>query len=660
MRRAALSHLFRLRPSFNALALGLTLAACGSPPPPAAPPAPASKPIAQEAPPPPPDLSAVPRPEALVVFARLAHPEASLKTVGGWTQLPMPGADVVSELVSGAPIGKVLDLSQPIDVAILMGGDARSPDPQVAVSAAVKSMDEVRGILGDKFKLSASANGAMRIDGLGGGDDHVCELTPAFGSAATRLVCSDSSAAAESLEPWLARSATRDAYPSDLHVELRMPPVRPIVKQFRGMLPMLLGRLLDTRTGVHAVSQAVDAAVGDLADLSNDLETLAVDVTLSDPGADATMTATFGGTSAVISRLALGHPEREGTPPPAFWHVPVDADVAYYTRGVEPRDIAHARELGEGVLLAALEKQSLPEADRKALVDPVLRYLDLHAGAIVYAKGLDMARIDKARAELDHAKDAQRKDAENALMAALGGWSVVQTTEPIAKVSQVAKDMSAALARPGLVKWAKSELHGAPAPSAKISTLPKTAGLPDGAFHMEVTVHDALETPAPAPTHPAPKAAGAAPPPAKAGPSKPRSIHVLLAPDAGKTWIVLAPELDVAIAKAKAVLPGAPDAGTLAKRSELDSLKDSKASSGGFSSARGLLAPSPFRYVIGGTKVPRGPLFEGLANTQAQGATPILFTTHAEAKGVAGAFVMTGKLPRGAVEDIVKLAMKRF
>jgi len=182
---------------------------------------------------------------------------------------------------------------------------------------------------------------------------------------------------------------------------------------------------------------------------------------------------------------------------------------------------------------------------------------------------------------------------------------------------------------------------------------------------MELVVHDAIETlPTPPPPHGQPKAPGAAPAPApaaaKAGPAKPRSVHVLLVPDAGKTWIVLAAELDVAIAKAKAVLPGAPDAGTVAKRTELDALKDTKASSGGFASARGLLAPSPFRYVVGGTKVPHGPLFEGLANTQAQGATPIFFTTHAEAKGVAGAFVMTGKIPRGAVEDIVKLAMKRF
>ena len=72
------------------------------------------------------------------------------------------------------------------------------------------------------------------------------------------------------------------------------------------------------------------------------------------------------------------------------------------------------------------------------------------------------------------------------------------------------------------------------------------------------------------------------------------------------------------------------------------------------------IAPSPFRFILGGTKLPRGPLFEGLANTPTQGATPILFTTRAEAKGVAGAFVMTGKAPRGAVEDVVRLAMRKW
>src|SRR5512140_2905795 len=110
MRQAAFSRFAPvLRPS-HALLFGLALAACGSPPPPAPPPATTSKPVAQESAPPPPDLSAVPRPESLVVFARLSKPEAALKTVGGWTQLPMPGAEVISELVAGASVGKILDL----------------------------------------------------------------------------------------------------------------------------------------------------------------------------------------------------------------------------------------------------------------------------------------------------------------------------------------------------------------------------------------------------------------------------------------------------------------------------------------------------------------------------------------------------------------------
>ncbi len=630
----------------------LALAACGSPPPPAPPPAPASasKPVVKETAPPPADVSAVPRPDALVLFARLARPEPSLKLLGNWTRLPMPSADVLSELFSGAPVGKILDLSQPLDIAVMLGGDARSPDPQIAVSAAVRSLDEVRGALGDKHKLVPSGtSGVLRIEGLGTGQDGVCDLVPSFGAAATRLVCADGSAGSESLEPWLARSAPRDAFPSDLHIELRMAALRPLVKQFRGMLPMLLGRMVDARSGGQAVGQAVDAAVADLADFSGDLDVIGLDVSLSDPGADAVMTASFSGTAAVMTRLALAHPERADAPPPAFWHAPADADLAYFTRGVEARDIAHARALGEGVLLAALEKQSLPEADRKALVDPVMRYLDLHTGPIVYARGLDMARVDKARGELDRATDAGRKDAETAYLGALSGWSVVQTAEPIAKVSQIAKDLSSALSRPGFAKWAKGELRGAPPPSARLTPVPKAAQLPDGTLHMEVAVTDA--TPAPATV-----AHGAA----ASKPGKARVDHVLAVPDAGKTWIVLAADLDLAVAKAKAVLPGAPDAGTLAKRSDLEGLRDGKVSSAGFVSARGLLAPSPLRYVVGGASMPRGPLFEGLANSPAQGATAVLFTTRAEARGVAGSFVLTGKMPRAAVEDLVKVAMRRF
>jgi hypothetical protein len=657
---------FFSRGLLGVLSCGIAVS-CGSPPPPAPPPAPA--PVATEKAPPPPDVTAVPRPDTLVVFARFSKPDATLKVVGEWTHLPIPGADVLADLIGVAGAGKVIDLSQPVDVAVAMGGDAHDPTPRIAVSAAVRSLEEARGFFTEKYKVSPGANGATRIEGLDDPDDE-CDLVPSVGGATTRLVCADGAATIEALGPWLSRSAPRDSYAQDLHVDVRFAPLRPIVQSFRGMLPMILSRVLDAGSGVQPVTQAIDALVGDVADLTNDLDNLTLDLSLSDPGADATLTASFAGTSATLTRIALAGAGKGDAPPVALWRVPVDADVVYATRGLDPKDLAHARELGQNVVLAALEKQGMPEADRKAVVDPVMRYLDLYAEPVVYAKGVDMPAIDKARAAVDAAKgDAAREAAEKALLEQLSGWSLVQTSEPAPKVAQIAKDVAAALTRPTLVKWAKGQTHGTPPPTAKIVALPKTSQLPEGSVHLELTAYEeGHASPAPGPTAAPPPPTGGKPAKpttdrehaaAKKTPPKPRVLHALVVPDQGKSWIVFAASFDLALAKARAVLPGAPDTGTLAKRTDLGALRDAKGTSAGFVSARGLVAASPFRYVLGATHLPHGPIFAGLASTQAQGATPIVFSLRADGRAQGGAFVATAKVPRTAVEDIVKVAMTR-
>lgn len=572
--RAHSSALSATRPLALVLGTGALVVACGGAPPAAPPPA-VVKPVAAAEKAPPPDVSPVARPASMVAQVRLSKPDRSLKTAGDWSRLPIPGADAVGNLMSGAPIGKVLDLSQPIDLVIAIDGPPRSPRPRVAVSAAVTSLEDARGAFA-RYKVAPGPDGATRITGLGDAEDEderTCDLAPAAGSAPVRLVCGDSPAAVNALGPWLLRSAPREAFPSDLHVDVRIAPLRPTVQAFRGMLPMLLSTALDARGAPPPISQALDALVGEVADLSADLEQLTVDLELADPGADATIAMSFGGATATVSRIALAHPERADVPPSAFWHTPGDADVAYYTRGVDPKDIAHARELARGALGAALEKQGLPEGDRKALVEPLMRCVDLYTGPLVYAKGVDMPAVQGARARVDAAKDdAARATAEQALAAELAGWSIMQTPEPLQKVTPIAKELVAALGRPAVAKLAKGDSAGAaasggaktkggPAPTAKIVPLPKNASLPKESVHLEISAYDERDAPAVTTGGKGTKGAAAAKVPAK-----PRVLHALLVPDGAATWIATAPSLPAAVAKVTAALASAPESGTLAKR----------------------------------------------------------------------------------------------
>src|SRR5262249_2421001 len=144
----------------------------------------------------------------------------------------------------------------------------------------------------------------------------------------------------------------------------------------------------------------------------------------------------------------------------------------------------------------------------------------------------------------------------------------------------------------------------------------KTAQLPADSLHLVLTVPRSAEAEAPEDDEMEGRGDGVlrgqvgvmkrgqkpsapAPAKAKATTGKPFVLHGFAVPDAGHTWLVYAADEALAVAKARAVLPGAPDSGTLAKRADMDSVRDQRSSSGGFFSARGLAAASPFVVAMG-------------------------------------------------------------
>src|SRR5580698_7792808 len=214
------------RPFCAIVAPCAAVAACGGAP--ASPQAPASSaaPLAGAALGLAPNLSPVAPPAGLVVSGRLARLEASLAVVHGWSQLPMPRSEQVTEMIAGEGLGALVDLGQPIDFAVAITGAGAGIRSMVAVSAALRDFDQAKATLGERYKLVQGADGALLIQGLGrgahsadegdegkssddGDDPHACELAPAFGPAPTRLVCGLDGKALSALGPWLTRGATR-------------------------------------------------------------------------------------------------------------------------------------------------------------------------------------------------------------------------------------------------------------------------------------------------------------------------------------------------------------------------------------------------------------------------------------------------------------------
>jgi hypothetical protein len=666
----------------------VALAACGGAPP-TAPTTPA-KPIAVAPPEPPPDVTAVPEPAGLMLVARVAKPDGILKTIGTWTRLPLPGgADLVRSLADES-VADAVDVTQPVDGAIALGGSKRDPKPLIAVSVPVRSFDDAKAKLSAKHKLTPGKNGQFLVEGIGShstmgesrdpssrariekdDDDEAdtCVLSPA--SSGARLVCGEKEAI-DALSPYLTRTVTRQTWSSDIHVEVTLAAVREPLMQVRSALPVLARSMLGSSS--PALAQLVDAGVNELVDFVGDTNRMTLDAQLADGGLQATLKVDYARAQSLVAKVATSNPQRADVPPPAFWHLPADSDVALYGKGSDPKLFDHPKELLGNVFLEATEGAGMPEPERKAVRELVVdRMLGLFTGPLVYGKGYDAAAVDKALAARNAVKPgdtAARDEAERVLSEQVLGWHLVQVTEPITKVGPILKDWSQLWNRPAFAKWAKQQASAKMLAQMRIVPVPAGVTLPKDAVHLEIVMPraDIEELPSQPPPVRAGQGKGPQPPGAKpaapakvAGPKpkliprKPLVLHVIAVPDQGGTWIGVGLDGKLLAQKAAAVLSSAPDGTTLGKTPGAEALREVKANGALLATLRGFLV---FTALDHGSRSP----FGMVSQLPGKGSAPIVLTFVSQGPSQTapgGSAVATFKLPRPAIEDIVKLAMSR-
>jgi hypothetical protein len=656
------------------MSVALALAACAAPPPAAPAAAPAPPPKAQE--PVVPDLSPVPEPAGLVVLARAARPIDSLRVVSGWAHQPPPDAAGIAEFVAGENLGPVIDLEQPIDLAVAVSMKGGVPEVMIGVSAALRSMEDARQVLGERFKLAAGKNGSFRVHGMDEDEDRrrPCDLMPAFGpgvsgpssrhasvpgapdgpgvsgvspdgpgvsgvspdgGAPARLVCADSVAACDALGPYLARSAARIKTTSDLHAEIKLAPIRPIVQEFRPRLEQVL------LPGPGALQEVAKAILDDAAEFATDLDEVTVDAKIADAKLEASARASFGGTRSLLARIAVAHPERADVPPVAFWRLPGDADAAMFHRGIDAKELERPRQHLANAVRALFAAEGLSDADQRALADAVDHYVALLGGPIVYAKGLDPGAPAKAA---DHAASGSRGRGPGGIVpqwaGQRGGWSVVGVGEPALQVGAVAREWAAAWSRSAVAALAKKRSGDRVPLSMKITPAPRE--LPKETVHLEIAVPAGME-----PMEARGQGKKAAPVVA----AKPIVMHVLVVPDGAKSWIVFAADGSLAVAKARTILSG-PEAATLARARGLDALRDARAGSAGFVTARAFETGTPLGTIFGNTDV----LSPSKEQALHEPATPVVFTvtSREQSTGGSGTLLLTIDAPRGAIDEALR------
>jgi hypothetical protein len=652
-----------LTPSFMSLARAvaancvlLVALSCGGVP--AAPQAPAG-PVSSAAAPATmsPDLSAVADPPALVASGRIGKPSASLSIVHEWTNLPMPQSDEVTELVMGEAIGPLVDLEQPIDFAVAVVGSGAGMRDRTAVSVALKDVDRATATLADRYKLAPGDNGALLLQGLGraahhgdtdDGDDEgrSCELAPAYGAAPVRLVCGWSAKALGELAPWLTRTMTRAAAVDDLHVDVRLRGLRGTLVREGRMLAMVLANEL---AADHAFGRDVGASLArGLVDFAIDVDTAALSVTMSEAVASVALTFTLSGKASSMAQLMTVFPAQGLATPPVFWELPGGADAAFFEPGIDDVLLAQWR----GLLLRAvgeeLGRAGVREGDRKPIVDALGRLVP--SGAMSYASGIDSDAARKAlaaeQAVADSAPAAERAEAKRASIEALFGWHVAEIDQPAGQLTGALKDFTASWGRPGVADAYRSMVKGGAPPILHTAPLPHGAALPAGTQHyvLELRSLDLGSV-----------SGGLATKGAK--PTRPFSIHLLVAPEGERTWIAIAGnDLSASSALAAAMGHGGDKLGA---RPELAGLK-APVVLGGFVTLRGLLEASQQGTLIaeGSTQGAAEALGE-LASLPHHGVVPMPLYWGADPRKVAplvpGVAVPVGvgvTVTRAAIEDI--------
>jgi hypothetical protein len=639
------------------------VASCAGATPPPAPLVPV-QPVAVAPTPPPPDLSPAPEPPALIVSGRLSKLSGLLATVRGWSNLPMPQSEQVTELLTGQAVGPLVDLEQTIDFAVASTGSGTHMRAQVAVSAGIKDIDAAKAVLSDRYKLAPGENGALLIQGLGhrssqdaddgdsdsdDGDHRVCELAPAFGAAPMRIVCGMDAKSLADLAPWLTRTATRLPSPSDLHVDVRMQPLKPTISGFKRMFSALAGAVLGEPSGMPDLRDAAISLGTDLVDFALDLEKISVDVQLSDAGAGLTATTKFSGNSSAFTRVVTAHADGGSQAPAAFWQMPGDADSAAFYRGLDANDLARVRDLALKLLDVKLAEDAIKEVDRKVLVD-VLAKLPSPAPA-TYASGVDLDAVKKAHgagmALGSSPEPLQEIEARRVLAEALLGWHLLELDESSSRLSAALRELTTTWTRPGLLGAYRAKAKGGVVPVIRTAPVPKGATLPRDTQHYVIELpfeHDASSE-----SHNAPLPAARGVVKASKGRPKALLLHLFLAAEGPRTWLAVGGDDALLASKLSFALT----AGQANARSDLGFFKDVRTGSAGFFTLRsGAAMAQVIGVLFSELGLRSDDSLEDLAHVPHGGTTPIVYSLTAQV-GVPSSVVATLQVPRAAIEDTV-------
>jgi hypothetical protein len=568
----------------------------------------------------------------------------------------MPQSEQITELLLSEAVGPLVDLDHPIDFAVATTGMGTRLRGLIAVSAGVRDMEAARGSLAERYKLVPGEDQTTLIQGLGGlrrqddsgddgsdddRDDRVCALAPppAEGASA-RLVCGSDRRALSEVEPWLTRTPSGGPSQPDLHVDLRMPPLKPTILGLKRMFSLVVGGVLGGRLGVSSSRDLAMSVGGDAVDFALDLDAASLDVDLTDGGgANIKAKMLFSSVSSGLARWITAHPDDGSPPPAAFWRLPADTDMAAFERGIDPELFGRVRDLVVAAFSTRLEEEGLQPADRKAVADAAGKLLS--PAPALCASGVDAEALKKAFALAKTlpptAAASEVLEAKREVEEALLGWRLIALDEPATRLAKAMTELTNAWDRPGVPTSFRSAHKGRAPPSLRVAPVAKGAPLPKG------TQHFALEIP---PEQPDKTSSRLKP--------RPLAVHAFLLADGGRTWLGIGGDEALVASKLAGVLAAGPES----VRPELAAFKERKMGAGGFVTARGVAEVVLFVEALAGESGAGPELLDELAQLPHRGETAIPFSLTARSGTQTPTADAELQLPLGVIEDTIKAAIR--
>lgn len=568
-------------------------------------------------------------PEDLSAVIRVADPQ---RTWGDATRLlgatpfgmllmgmAQMGPDMLAEEALGPALANVVDLEQPLDVAVLdTSGDS------YVVSLAVREREVPR--LHDRFVLKED-RGLLRVEGVRGEEAEAkklpmsCALDVGDRRGSARVVCApqrEGLAAAR----YLVQVIAREPMDTDLRVELRAPALAKVMQEE----VRIEGGDDD---GVSRMGRALGQG------FLRDLEGLTLDQRWTGQDIEMGIGLRFSGRRSPLTLALVPDAKVDAPPPPSFFRMPRDAGFAFYTRGASRDELAPLRGLLFDALLEDGVEEGHDRAKMKAFLDR-LAGLMLTGGPLTLATGLDRAATEKALAAYEDKKTAPK--VRESARRALDGWLLIGLEEPPGPWLDGFKEL--VKLNGDIEKGKRKPAPGSAAAKRDEERKEDTdwvlvrapASLPSGTVHVELRSKPLKKDAAPAHTD-----------------------HFYAVPDGDRLWLGVGEDDAAVIARLKAAVDPAQAAQTLGAAPELAALRQPGSSSGGFLSLYGgaaLLASGNTPEDLDKASERLG----ALGTLPSRGTTPIAWTIGSEVlPSGAARWGLRFRMPSAVIQDMITL-----